>query len=102
IASLAPVADDNSTWPDVLETSLVERLTELVRSWSACVALASTLSGSASPAELAVARNQERRGHRALHVDHGMAALSAVTVAATIAGLGVFTIATEWTGGPVA
>ena len=102
IASLAPVANKNSTWPDMLGISLVERLTELVQSWSLCVALASTLSGSATPAELAIARNQERRGHRVLHVDHGIALLSAVTVAATIIGLGLFAIATEWEDGPVA
>jgi uncharacterized membrane protein YccC len=102
IASLAPVANKDSTWPDMLGISLVERLTELVRSWSVCVALASTLSGSATPVELAIARNQESRGHRVLHVDHGIALLSAVTVATTIVGLGLFTIAAEWNDGPVA
>jgi hypothetical protein len=102
IASLVPVANKNSTWPDLLGISLVERLTELVQSWSVSVALASTLSSSATPAELATARNQERRGRRVLHVDYGIALLSAVTVAATIIGLSLFTVATEWKDGPVA
>lgn len=100
-AALAAATPDR-TWPALLERNLAARLGELVDRWSATRALAERVTDPEKPAALAVEALVRERTRRPLHVDHGVALLSAFATFVAIIGCCVFWIATSWPEGGVA
>jgi uncharacterized membrane protein YccC len=102
IRELAPPLHPECTWADLLLTNLADRLAELVETWNASLILTAAMRDP-STQNIAAARSLLGAGRpRSLHVDHGIAALSALVTAASIIGLAIFTVATRWESGPVA
>jgi uncharacterized membrane protein YccC len=102
IRELAPPLHPESTWADLLLTSLTGRLAELVETWNAGLILTAALRNPSKQNISAVRPLLGAGPPRPLHVDHGLAVLSALVAAASIIGLAIFTVATHWESGPLA
>jgi uncharacterized membrane protein YccC len=102
IQELAPPLHPECTWADLLLTNLAERLTELVESWNASLTLTAALLDPRKQNITAVRSLLGAGRPRPLHVDRGIALLSAVVAAASIIALAIFTVATRWESGPLA
>ena len=91
----------SSVWTQALRTGLAARLDELLQGWQACQQLRrdvdTGLSGSAVPD-----RGWRNAGGRALHLDHGMAALSALAAFLAIGLSCAFWMLTGWPMGSAA
>lgn len=89
-----------SEWEHALRIGLAEKLEELVDDWQACAELRQDidvgLTGAAIPSRRASLSNQ------ILHLDYGMALLSALAAALAISLCGAFWILTGWSMGSVA
>jgi uncharacterized membrane protein YccC len=102
IHELAPPLHPGCTWADLVLTNLTERLAELVESWNASLILTAALRDP-SKQNITATRPLLGAGQpRPLHVDRGIAVLSAVVAAASIIALAIFTVATRWESGPLA
>ena len=100
LQAAAPELGASASWSDILTSTLVERLSELVRNWEACVRLAEQVR---QPVQAPwVRKTWPRAKARSLHVDFGVALRPALTVAATIICGGAFTVLTHWESGPLA
>jgi uncharacterized membrane protein YccC len=89
-------------WRGLLVLSATARLRELIKALQECRDLAADIARPANgpPERLdAVVRT---RAYRPLHRDHGLAALSAVALAAAVLGCCSFWIVTGWPDGAVA
>ena len=88
-------------WPRLLRVALATRLAELVDAWDACMRLRRDID-----AGIRGERQQSHRlaslSHRALHLDHGMAFLSAFAAVLAICLCGAFWILTGWPVGSAA
>lgn len=100
-AAIAAVADAPAdAWPRALRIALAVRLDELLQGWQACLALRAEiergLAGAARPAAPRPARGQ------VLHLDIGMALLSAFAALVAICLCCAFWILTGWPMGSAA
>jgi uncharacterized membrane protein YccC len=100
--NLKPHLRPESTWSDLLMASLAGRLIELIQTWAECLALREALHNPARQPAASLRLLPGLRQSRPLHIDRGIATLSALVAAATIIGLSIFTIAVHWESGPVA
>jgi uncharacterized membrane protein YccC len=102
IRLIGPPLGADSAWADILLASLTARLTELLTTWQECVWLAAAVR-SPAPRLLTLATPLIAQARpRALHVDRGIALLSAVVVALTTIGVAAFSAAIRWEGVPLA
>ncbi|HEY1942298.1 MAG TPA: FUSC family protein [Roseiarcus sp.] len=102
IRAVAPQLGPTSTWADLLIASLAGRLTEVVETWRECVLLAAAVRDPSARTREAAAHLVAGARPRALHVDRGIALLSAVVAVLTIIGTAAFSIAIRWESAPVA
>ncbi len=102
VEELMPDLRPESTWSDLLLASLAGRLVELIQMWEECLVLREAIHDPARQSSASLRALPSLRRSRPLHVDRGIAALSALVAAATIIGLAVFTVAVQWESGPLA
>jgi uncharacterized membrane protein YccC len=102
IENLKPHLRPESTWSDLLMVSLAGRLAELIQTWEECLILRDALSDPGKQSAASLRLLSGLRGSRPLHIDQGIAALSALTAAATVIALAIFTVAVHWESGPLA
>lgn len=88
-------------WSRLLRVALATRLVELVDAWDACVRLRRDVDAGISGAPIA-SRRLNNLSHRALHLDHGMAALSGLAAVLAICLCSAFWILTGWPMGSAA
>ncbi|MBV8745511.1 MAG: FUSC family protein, partial [Xanthobacteraceae bacterium] len=91
-----------ASWIDLITVSLLGRLHELIDSWHDCLEVAALMRNPSSVRSRAVHATIADLGAKPLHVDHGIAALSALTAAFAISICCAFWIATAWPQGAVA
>jgi uncharacterized membrane protein YccC len=99
--SLAPPVDADSDWCDLLMVSLATRLRELIDQCEQGFALRRDIQAGLSGAPTPIPR-QAATSNRALHHDHGIALLSAVSAGVAIGACCAFWIGTAWTSGATA
>ncbi len=102
IKAAAPQLGPKSSWADLLVASLTGRLTEIVATWRECVLLADAVRAPTRRAREAVEPLVARARPRTLHVDKGVALLSAIVAALTIMAAAAFTVAIQWQSGVTA
>jgi uncharacterized membrane protein YccC len=102
IENLRPHLRPESTWSELLMASLTGRLIELIQTWEECLVLRAALHDPTKQSAALLQSLPSARRSRPLHVDHGIAALSALVAAVTIIGLAIFTVAVQWESGPLA
>ncbi|QIL84116.1 FUSC family protein [Diaphorobacter sp. HDW4A] len=90
-----------SHWSRLLRVALATRLTELVDAWDACVRLRHDIDAGIGGAPI-TSRRLGNLSHRALHLDHGMAALSGLAAVLAICLCSAFWILTGWPTGSAA
>ncbi len=93
--------EQNNDWSRLLRVALATRLQELIDAWDSCVRLRNDIDAGISGAPVA-SRRLGSLSHRALHLDHGMAALSGLAAVLAICLCGAFWILTEWPVGSAA
>lgn len=93
--------DRHEAWQRLLRVALATRLAELVDAWDACVRLRHDIDAGIKGERLQ-SRRLASLSHRALHLDHGMAFLSALAAVLAICLCGAFWILTEWPVGSAA
>lgn len=86
-------------WAGLLRLNLIERLAELVDAWEEAALLARHVVDPATPSP---ARAIARGTGRPLHLDHGLALLSAAATLVTVLGCCAFWIMTAWPDGATA
>ncbi len=101
-AAAMPDTHLQASWTDLMTVSLLARLQELIDSWHSCVALAALMRDPRSMRSSSVRATIAGLGRKRLHIDHGIAALSALTAAFAISTCCAFWIATAWPQGAVA
>jgi len=101
-AAAMPDKQLQASWTDLITVSLLARLHELIDSWHDCLELAALMRNPSSIRSGRVRAAVAGIGAKSLHVDHGIAALSAVTAACAISICCAFWIATAWPQGAVA
>jgi len=97
-----PAIGSSSSWGDILTLSLLERLSELIVAWRNTQKLARLLrdpNTAVSPEARTLIAAPRRRP---LHVDRGMAALSAVAASLGLLASGAFAMAMDWNEGFIA
>jgi uncharacterized membrane protein YccC len=95
----SPQINASSTWTDILALNFTTRLADLIRAWGECLDLNSLVHQPHQPLS-AQMRNIVNVYHkRPLHIDHGMAAYSAITVAIAMLACAGFAMATGWLQG---
>jgi uncharacterized membrane protein YccC len=97
-----PNTGPHSGWTDILTVSLIARLGELIGSWQDCLELAMLMREPSAVQDQRLRALIARGEAKPLHRDHGIAALSALTVAIAMLICSVFWIATAWPNGAVA
>jgi uncharacterized membrane protein YccC len=98
---MTPVIAGQVDWPALLRTSLLVRLEELIQALQDSRDLARFIAGETAASartDALLAMPRQRR----LHLDHGMAALSALALAAAVISCCALWIATGWPEGAVA
>ena len=88
-------------WSRLLRVALATRLTELIDAWDSCVRLRHDIDAGIGGAPVA-SRRLRNLSHRALHLDHGMAALSGLAAVLAICLCSAFWILTGWPMGSAA
>jgi uncharacterized membrane protein YccC len=101
-AGAMPDTGPQASGTDVITISLLARLPELIDSWRGCLELATLMRNPSSTRTRGVRASIAGLGAKPLHVDHGTAALSALTAACAISICCAFWIATAWPQGAVA
>jgi uncharacterized membrane protein YccC len=101
-AAAMPDTQQQASWTDLITVSLLARLHELIDSWHGCLELAALMRNPSSMRSRRVRATVAGIGAKPLHVDHGTAALSALTAACAISICCAFWIATAWPQGAVA
>jgi uncharacterized membrane protein YccC len=101
-AAAMPDKQLQASWTDLITVSLLGRLHELIDSWHDCLELATLMRNPSSMRSRGVRATIAGLGAKPLHVDHGIAALSALTAACAISICCAFWIATAWPQGAVA
>ncbi|MBF5004847.1 FUSC family protein [Diaphorobacter caeni] len=94
-------SEQSNHWSRLLRVALATRLTELVDAWDACVRLRHDIDAGIGGAPVA-SRRLGNLSHRALHLDHGMAALSSFAAVLAICLCSAFWILTGWPAGSAA
>lgn len=102
IRAVAPQLGPTSTWAEMLVASLAGRLTDLVGTWRECVLLAAAVRDPSARTREAAAHLVAGARPRPLHVDKGIALLSAIVAVLTIIGTAAFSIAIQWESASVA
>jgi uncharacterized membrane protein YccC len=98
---LAPAIDASSQWDDVVMVSVSARLVELIDGFEQGMALRRDIQAGLTGAPLPMPRHPVT-ANRALHHDHGIALLSALSASVAIAVCCAFWIGTAWTNGATA
>ena len=101
-AAALPETGPASSWGDLMLVSLLARLNELIESWEECLELAALTDDPLAPQDRAMRAILKRRAAKPLHVDHGMAALSALSAGVAMMACSAFWIATAWPQGAAA
>ena len=96
IGAVVPELGPASNWTETLVASLTGRLTELVATWQECVLLAAAVRAPTARTRDAASHLIAGARPRALHVDRGIALLSAVVAALTVIWVAAFSIAIQW------
>jgi uncharacterized membrane protein YccC len=102
VEKLMPHLRPESNWSDLLMASLASRLVELIQTWAECLVLREALSNPARQSAASLRSLPSLGRSRLLHIDQGIAALSALVAAITIICLATFTIAVHWESGSLA
>jgi uncharacterized membrane protein YccC len=97
-----PEAQLQASWTDLITVSLLGRVHELIDSWHDCLELAALMRNPSSTRSRGIRATIAGLRAKPLHVDHGIAALSALTAALAISICCAFWIATAWPQGAVA
>ncbi|MDF0545194.1 FUSC family protein [Sphingobium sp. H39-3-25] len=90
-----------SSWPDMLAANLALRLDDFAAVWETCLALRRDLGNDTKPTP-AFKRPSVPHTATSLHIDHGMALLSALAVVVATLGAAMFWIASAWPNGATA
>jgi uncharacterized membrane protein YccC len=93
-ATAMPDTKLQASWTDLMTVSLLARLHELIDSWHDCLELAALMRSPSLIRGRRARATVARIGAKPLHVDHGIAALSALTAACAISICCAFWIAT--------
>ena len=102
IRAVTPQLGPTSTWAEMLVASLAGRLTDLVGTWRECVLLAAAVRDPSARTREAAAGHRAGARPRPLHVDKGIALLSAIVAVLTIIGTAAFSVAIQWHSASVA
>jgi len=94
-----PAVGPRSSWGDILALSLLERLAELIAAWRDTQELARLLRDPHAPRTPAIDTLIAAPPRRPLHVDRGMAALSAAAAALGLLTSGAFAMVMDWNDG---
>ena len=101
-AAASPETGPGSSWDDMMLVSLLARLNELIESWEECLELAALTHDPLAPEDHAMRAILKQRAAKPLHLDHGMAALSALAAGVAMMACSAFWIATAWPQGAIA
>lgn len=97
--AVSPQIDSNSTWIQILELNFTTRLADLIKAWGECLDLNSLVHQPHQPLSNEMRAIVNVYHQRPLHVDHGMAAYSAITVVIAMLVCAGFAMATGWLQG---
>jgi uncharacterized membrane protein YccC len=97
-----PDTSPQSGWSDLVTVSLLARLSELIESWQESLELAALTRDPSAVPDRRLRAIIDQQHPKLLHRDHGVALLSALTVACAMTVVCVFWIATAWPNGAVA
>jgi uncharacterized membrane protein YccC len=100
--ALEPAIDAASDWPTLLKTTLLQRLSELIRALQDCRDLSACVCDPASRPPMHLEPSVRAQSKRHLHFDPGMALLSAVACALAIVLSCAAWISASWPDGAVA
>jgi uncharacterized membrane protein YccC len=96
IKAITPQLGPASNWTETVAASLTGHLTELVTIWQECMVLNAAIRASSGRARGPAGHLIAGARPRALHVDRGIAFLSAVVSALTVVWVAAFSIAIQW------
>jgi uncharacterized membrane protein YccC len=96
IEGITPQLGPASNWTETVLASLTGHLTELVTIWHECMVLDAAFRASNARARRGASHLIAGARPRALHVDRGIALLSAVVAALTVIWVAAFSIAIQW------
>jgi uncharacterized membrane protein YccC len=96
IKAITPQLGPASNWTETVVASLTGHLMELVTTWQECMVLDAAIRGSSSFTRRAASHLIAGARPRALHVDRGIALLSAAVSAFTVVWVAAFGIAIQW------
>ena len=92
----------DAAWNDILLVSLAARLEELVTVWREVRRLADAVAWPSPAKQRAIGSLVTGARQRTLHIDRGVALLSAATIAFVVIAGAVFTVSLRWESGPLA
>lgn len=98
-AAAAPAVGPQSSWADLVTVNLTVRLTELIRSWQACLGLAAYLADPRQTPSPEIRAAAAYVGPKQMHTDPGIALLSSLAAAIAMGICAFFWIATAWPEG---
>jgi uncharacterized membrane protein YccC len=96
IKAVTPQLGPASNWTETVVASLTGHLTELVTIWQECMVLNAAIRASNARARRGASYLIAGARPRALHVDRGIALLSAAVAALTVIWVAAFSIAIQW------
>lgn len=96
IEGITPQLGPASNWTETVLASLTGHLTELVTIWQECTVLNAAFRASNARGRRAASHLIAGARPRALHVDKGIALLSAAVAALTVIWVAAFSIAIQW------
>jgi uncharacterized membrane protein YccC len=96
IETITPQLGPASNWTETVVASLTAHLTELVTTWQECMVLNAAIRGSSAFARSKASHLIAGARPRALHIDRGIALLSAAVSAFTVVWVAAFGIAIQW------
>ena len=100
--ALEPSADRDTNWDQALQLSLCARLAELIETVEDCRELARCITDPEQRASARIAILAQAARTRALHLDHGLAALSAFAAIFAVVACSFIWIYAAWPDGYVA
>jgi uncharacterized membrane protein YccC len=100
--ALEPAPDSDTDWDQALQLSLCARLAELIEAVQDCRVLASCVADPGQRAAARVEALAQAARSRALHLDHGLAALSGFAAIVAVVACSLIWIYAAWPDGYVA
>lgn len=98
IKAVTPKLEPASNWTETVVASLTGHLTELVAIWQECMVLNAAMRASNARTRHGATHLIAGARPRALHVDRGIAFLSAAVAALTVIWVAAFSVAIQWEG----